>query len=69
VTFLCPTTGSPLRSIGIWTEGGRRVLSRQLVEAGRLASIPQEIAAGELVEIKHAAPKKRAEQPPRVLQA
>jgi hypothetical protein len=68
VTFLCPNTGSPLRSIGVWTEGGRRVLARQLQAVGRLATLPQEIAAGELVEIKHTAPK-NAEQPTRVLQA
>ena len=68
VTFLCPTSGKPLRSIGVWTNGGRRVLLRQLVAGGRLATLPQEIAAGELVEIKHAAPK-REELPPRVLQA
>ena len=68
VTFLCPTSGSPLRSIGVWTDGGRRVLVRQIAAAGRLATLPQEIVDGELVEIKHAAPKS-AEQPPRVLQA
>jgi len=30
VTFLCPTSGDALRSIGVWTNGGRRVLQRQL---------------------------------------
>jgi hypothetical protein len=68
VTFLCPTTGSPLRSIGVWTEGGRRVLARQIEKAGRLATIPQEIAEQKLVEIKHPSPK-RTDQPQRVLQA
>jgi hypothetical protein len=68
VTFLCPTSGSPLRSIGIWTDGGRRVMNRQIEAAGRLASLPQEIAAGQLVEIKHPAPRVTA-QPTPVLQA
>jgi hypothetical protein len=68
VTFLCPTTRSPLRSIGVWTNGGRRVLARQMAAAGRLESLPQEIATSQLVEIKHAAPK-IATAPTRVLQA
>lgn len=68
VTFLCPTTKAPLRSIGVWTDGGRRVLARQIEAAGRLATLPQEIAADKLVEIKHAVPL-RADQPTCVLQA
>ena len=68
VTFLCPTTGAPVRSIGVWTDGGRRVLARQVEKAGRLATIPQEIAGSKLVEIKHPSPK-RADAPQRVLQA
>lgn len=68
VTFLCPTTKNPLRSIGVWTDGGRRVLARQVEAAGRLATLPQEIAADKLVEIPHNVPKK-VEQPQRVLQA
>jgi hypothetical protein len=68
VTFLCPSTKAPLRSIGVWTEGGRRVLARQVEAAGRLATLPQEIAADKLVEIKHNVPK-QVEQSARVLQA
>jgi len=68
VTFLCPSTGSPVRSIGVWTNGGRRVLARQMAAAGRLATLPQEIAASQLVEIKHPAPKSSA-QPTCVLPA
>ncbi len=68
VTFLCPTTKSPLRSIGVWTPGGRRMLALQIEAAGRLATLPQEIAADKLVEVKHNVPK-TAEQPQRVLQA
>jgi hypothetical protein len=68
VTFLCPTSGDPLKSIGVWTNGGRRVLSRQIADSGRLKTLPQEIAAGQFVEIKHPAPKKLASATP-VLQA
>jgi len=68
VTFLCPTSGKPTRSIGVWTNGGRRVLKRQLADAGRLATLPQEIASGQMVEIKHPAPKVAGKATP-VLQA
>jgi hypothetical protein len=68
VTFLCPTTKKPLRSIGVWTEAGRRMLARQVQAAGRLATLPQEIAADKLVEIKHNMPK-TADRPTRILQA
>jgi hypothetical protein len=68
VTFLCPTTNEPLRSIGVWTDGGRSILSRQIAESGRLATLPQEIAAGQVVEIKHPVLKALATATP-VLQA
>jgi hypothetical protein len=68
VTFLCPSSKNPLRSIGVWTEGGRRLLAKQIEAAGRLATLPQEIAAEKLVEIKHSVPQK-IEQTTRVLQA
>ena len=28
VTFLCPTSKKPLRSVGVWTNGGRRLLAQ-----------------------------------------
>jgi hypothetical protein len=68
VTFLCPTNRTPLRSIGVWTNGGRRVLNRQIEAAGRLATLSQEIASGQLVEIHHPSPKAEAASTP-VLQA
>jgi hypothetical protein len=68
VNFLCPTSGNTLRSIGVWTNGGRRVLARQLKAAGRIDTLPQEIAAGQLVEIKHPAHKAARTATP-VLQA
>jgi hypothetical protein len=68
VNFLCPTSGKTTRSIGVWTNGGRRVLSRQLANSGRLTTLPREIAAGELVEVKRPAQKGAAKSTP-VLQA
>jgi hypothetical protein len=68
VNFLCPSSGKTLRSIGVWTNGGRRVLGRQLENSGRLATLPQEIASGELVEIKHPTQKAAGTLTP-VLQA
>jgi hypothetical protein len=53
VIFLCPDSGKQLRSIGVRTATGRELLARQIAAAGRLASLPQEIAEGRLVEIKH----------------
>jgi hypothetical protein len=53
VTFLCPESRQPLRSVGVWTDGGRKLLARQVEAAGRLATLPQEIAENRLVEIKH----------------
>ena len=68
VTFLCPKSSKPLRSVGVWTEGGRRLLARQVAAAGRLATLPQEIAEGRLVEIKHAVHANAGEATP-VMQA
>jgi hypothetical protein len=68
VTFLCPESSKPLRSVGVWTNGGRRLLAKQVAAAGRLTTLSQEIAEGRLVEIKHASPK-TATEPTRVLQA
>jgi hypothetical protein len=68
VNFLCPTSGNTVRSIGVWTNGGRRVLGRQLKASGRLDTLPQEIATGQLVEIKHPAPQVPGKATP-VLQA
>ena len=68
VNFLCPTSGNTTRSIGVWTDGGRRVLSRAIEASGRLTTLPQEIAEGKLVEIKHPTPKTPGRATP-VLQA
>ena len=39
VTFLCQKTQKPLRTIRVWTEGGRKLLARQAAAAGRLATL------------------------------
>ena len=43
VTFLCPESKSPMRSIGVWTDKGRDLLVNQLRESGHLATIEREI--------------------------
>jgi hypothetical protein len=68
VTFLCTKSGKAKRSIGVWTDGGRKFLARQAAAAGRLKTLAQEIAEGQLVEIKHAMPKSAYAATP-VLQA
>src|SRR6476660_525265 len=68
VTFLCPQTSKKRRSSCVHTESGRQLLARQIEAAGRLATLPQEIAAGHLVEIKHQQKPSRSAAA-RVLQA
>jgi hypothetical protein len=68
VTFLCSKSGKVKRSIGVWTESGRRLLARQAAAAGRLMTLAQEIAEGQLVEIHHAMPRSAGAATP-VLQA
>ena len=45
VTFLCPETKNELRSIGVWTDAGRRHLVNVLHTAGHIDLLPEEIAA------------------------
>jgi hypothetical protein len=68
VNFLCSKTGKLLRSIGVHTATGRKLLARQIEATGRLATLPREIADGRLVEIKHPQPATRREKA-RVLRA
>jgi hypothetical protein len=68
VTFLCRKSQKPLRSIRVWTAGGRQLLARQAAAAGRLATLAQEIADGQLVELKHSLGKPSVEATP-VMQA
>lgn len=45
VTFLCPESNNPLRSVGVWTEKGRELLAKQLHAAGCLPQLEEEIEA------------------------
>ncbi len=45
VTFLCPESNSPLRSVGVWTDKGRELLAKQLHAAGYLPQLEEEIEA------------------------
>jgi hypothetical protein len=45
VTFLCPESNSPLRSVGVWTDTGRKLLEKQLRDSGQMARIELEIDA------------------------
>ncbi len=68
VTFLCPTSKKPLRSVGVWTNGGRRMLTMQAIAADQLKPLAEEVAEGRKVEIRHDAVTARFEATP-VLQA
>lgn len=48
VTFLCPSTKTAVRSIGVWTKAGRAMLASQFRAAGRIESLEQEIISGGL---------------------
>ena len=61
VTFLCPTSKKPLRSIGVWTNGGRRLLTKQAIAADQVEPLAHEIADGRTVEIRHDAVHARFE--------
>ena len=45
VTFLCPESSHPLRSVGVWTDKGRELLAKQLHAAGYLPQLEEEIEA------------------------
>ena len=45
VTFLCPESNNPLRSVGVWTEKGRELLAKHLHAAGFLPQLEEEIEA------------------------
>lgn len=44
VTFLCPQSNAPLRSIGVWTEKGRQLLAEQFQASGRFADVEATLA-------------------------
>ena len=43
VTFLCPQSSSPLRSIGVWTDKGRQLLSDQFRASGQMNKLVGDI--------------------------
>ena len=45
VTFLCPESKNPLRSVGVWTDKGRDLLANQILDSGHMANIEKEIEA------------------------
>jgi hypothetical protein len=46
VTFLCPESKSPLRTVGVWTEKGRELLAHQLRTSGHLTELERKIETG-----------------------
>jgi hypothetical protein len=46
VTFLCPESKSPLRTVGVWTHKGRELLSHQLRTSGHLTELERQIEVG-----------------------
>jgi hypothetical protein len=46
VTFLCPESKGPLRSVGVWTQKGRELLVHQLRTSGRLSELERQIEVG-----------------------
>jgi hypothetical protein len=44
VSFVCPESNSVLRSIGVWTETGRRVLSDRFHQSPAFRQLVQELA-------------------------
>lgn len=45
VTFFCPETKNPVRTIVVWTDKGRELLQDQLHRSGHLAQIKDQIDA------------------------
>ena len=46
VTFLCPESKSPLRTVGVWTQKGRELLAHQLRTSGHLTELERQIEVG-----------------------
>lgn len=45
VSFICPTTNTFTRSMGVHTDAGRRLLSDRLRKSGRVEAIRKELVA------------------------
>src|SRR4029079_5109775 len=46
VTFLCPESKQPLRTVGVWTDKGRELLAHQLRTSGHLTELERQIETG-----------------------
>jgi hypothetical protein len=46
VTFVCPESKQPLRTIGVWTDRGRQLLTHQLRNSGELSNLERKIETG-----------------------
>ncbi len=44
VTFLCPQSKSPLRSVGVWTDKGRELLADQVCNVQLITQIETALA-------------------------
>jgi hypothetical protein len=55
LTCVTPTKVSftDAKSVGVWTQGGRRLLAQQAEKAGWLHMVREKVGAGELHEIAH----------------
>ena len=45
VTFFCPETKSPLRSVNVWTDKGRALLKGQLHNSGHYSKFEEQVEA------------------------
>ncbi len=45
VTFLCPKSSEPVRTIGVWTDKGRELLTSQLHKSGQMTGLEKQIHA------------------------
>lgn len=46
VAFVCPESKQVKRTIGVWTDKGRELLSHQLRTSGHLAELQEQIESG-----------------------
>ena len=46
VTFVCPESKSDLRTVGVWTQKGRELLTHQLRTSGHLTELERQIEVG-----------------------
>lgn len=54
VHFCASRAAEPFRSIGVWTETGRRLLADQAKAAGWCERVRQQIASSDIHDVRHA---------------